>query len=158
MIPSTSASAASTLSRKRRSKNLNFSSPEVSTPQKTNWNTQEPQAPIAMPENCSKVAFGMLTPLTPSTSSDLNNDITMTTWEPILGKIWRMVDFGAWETLSQARNYYTTVPFLLFTIAYCWYYAIETHKNSEKSIYNIIPFLRDTEKRKPGMSELEFRS
>ena len=35
---------------------------------------------------------------------------------------------------------------------------IETPKNSEKSIYNFIPFLRVTEKRKPGMSELEFRS
>ena len=30
-----------------------------------------------MPENCSRVTFGMLTPLTPSTSFDLNNDITM---------------------------------------------------------------------------------
>ena len=76
-LPSTSASAASTLSRKRRSKNLNFSNPEVSTSQKTNWITTEPQTPIAMPENCSRVAFGMLTPLTPSTSFDLNNDIPM---------------------------------------------------------------------------------
>ena len=50
---------------------------EVSTSRKTNWNTQEPQTPIAMFENCSRVAFGMLTPLTPSTSFDLNNDITM---------------------------------------------------------------------------------
>ena len=45
---------------------------------KTNWNTKEPQTPsIAMPENCSRVAFSMLTPLMPSTSFDLNNDATM---------------------------------------------------------------------------------
>ena len=69
-----------------------------------------------------------------NTSNAINiiYDITMTTCKPIPGKIWRMVVFGAWETLSKARNYYTTVPFLLFTIAYCWYYAIETHKEQWK--------------------------
>ena len=73
-LPSTSASASSTLSRKRRSKNL---SPKVSTSRITNWNTQETQTPIAMPAHGSTVTFGMLTPLTPSTSFNLNNDVTM---------------------------------------------------------------------------------
>ena len=32
---------------------------------------------IAMPEHGSTVTFGMLTPLTPSTSFSLNSDVTM---------------------------------------------------------------------------------
>jgi hypothetical protein len=81
-LPSTSASAIRTLSRKRRSHNL--SSPEVLKSQITNWSTQvtqpatqEPQTPIAMPGHGSTVMFGMLTPQTPSTLFNLNDDVTM---------------------------------------------------------------------------------
>ena len=66
-LPSTSESVTCTLSQKQRSKNLNFSSPEVSKSQITNLNTsthwQEPQTPIATSEHSSTVNFGMLTPL-----------------------------------------------------------------------------------------------
>ena len=75
-LPSSSASATSTLSRKRRSKNLIISSPEVSTSRITDWTTQ-PQTPIAVPERGSTVTLGMLTPVTPSTSFNFNNDVTM---------------------------------------------------------------------------------
>jgi hypothetical protein len=76
-LPSSSASATSTLSRKRRSKNSIAPRPEFSTSRVTNWIIQEPQTPIAMPEHGSTVTFGMLTPLTPSTSFNLNDDVTM---------------------------------------------------------------------------------
>jgi hypothetical protein len=74
-LTSTSVSATCTLSRKQHSQN--FSSSEVLTSRITDWNTQEPQTPITMPEHGSTVAFGMLTPQTPSTSFNLNNDVTM---------------------------------------------------------------------------------
>ena len=74
-LPSTSASATRSLSRKRRSQNI--SSPEVSKSWITNWNTQEHQTPIAMPELGSIVAFGMITPQAPSTSFNLNDNVTM---------------------------------------------------------------------------------